>query len=79
MQGETIKKQGIQKYLVRPKSKRTSKRRHSSFYVGQHLHLWVGLQQIYEKTIQELMQISRHRLKDYIRGKRAKLLAMSVF
>ncbi|MFM7438267.1 MAG: IS4 family transposase [Snowella sp.] len=79
LQGETIKKKGIQKYIVRPKSKRTSKRRHSSFYVGQHLHLWVGLQQIYEKTIQELMQISRHRLKNYVVGKRAIELAISVF
>ena len=79
LQGETIKKKGIQKYLVRPKSKRTSKRRHSSFYVGQHLHLWVGLQQIYEKTIQELIQISRHRLKNYVVGKRAIELAISGF
>ena len=79
LQGEMVKKKGIQKYVVRPESKRTSKRRHSSFYVGQHLHLWVGLRQMYEKTIQELMQFSRHRLKDHIRGQRAMELAMSVF
>lgn len=79
LQGEEVKKKGIQKYLVRPKSKRTSKRRHSSFYVGQHLHLWVGLQQIYEEIIQELMQISRHRLRNYVVGKRAIELAISVF
>ena len=68
-----------QKCIVRPKSKRTSKRRHSSFYVGQHLHLWVGLQQIHQKTIQELMQISRHRLRNYVVGKRAIELAISGF
>jgi hypothetical protein len=34
---------------------------------------------MYEKIIQELMQISRHRLRDYIRGQRARSLAMSVF
>jgi hypothetical protein len=79
LQGQMVKRMGTQKYVVRPESKRTSKRRHSSFYVGQHLHLWVGLQQIYEKTIQELMQISRHRLKNYILGQRAIELAMSVF
>lgn len=79
LQGEEVKKKGIQKYLVRPKSKRTSKRRHSSFYVGQHLHLWVGLQQIYEEIIQELMQISRHRSRNYVVGKRAIELAISVF
>jgi hypothetical protein len=79
LQGQMVKGKGIQKYVVRPESKRTSKRRHSSFYVGQHLHLWLGLRQMYEKIIQELRQISRHRLKDYIRGQRARLLAMSVF
>ena len=71
LQGKELKKKGIQKYIVRPKSSRTSKGRHSSFYIGQHLHLWVGLQQMYEKIIEELMQISRHRLKDYIQGGRA--------
>jgi hypothetical protein len=79
LQGQMVKEKGIQKYVVRPESKRTSKRRHSSFYVGQHLHLWLGLRQMYEKIIQELMQISRHRLRDYIRGQRAMELAMSVF
>jgi hypothetical protein len=79
LQGEMVKKKGIQKYVVRPESRRTSKRRHSSFYVGQHLHLWVGLRQMYEKTIQELMQFSRHRLKDHIRGQRVMELAMSIF
>jgi hypothetical protein len=79
LQGQELKKKGIQKYIVRPESKRTSKRRHSSFYVGQHLHLWVGLHQMYEKIIEQLMQLSRHRLKDYIRGRRAIELALSTF
>ena len=79
LQGKEVKKKGIQKYIVRPESSRTSNRRHSSFYVGQHLHLWVGLQQMYEKIIEQLMQISRHRLKDYIRGRRAIELALSTF
>ncbi len=78
LQGKEVKQKGIQKYIdiVKPESRRTSKRRHSSFYVGQHLHLWIGLQQMYEKIIEELMQISRHRLKDYIRGRRAMELAL---
>jgi hypothetical protein len=79
LQGKEVKKKGVQKYIVRPESSRTSKRRHSSFYVSQHLYLWVGLQQMYEKIIEELMQISRHRLKDYIRGRRAMELALSTF
>ena len=79
IQGEIIKKKGVQKYIARPESRRTSKRRHSSFYVGQHLHLWEDLHQIYKKTIEELIQISRHRLKNYVAGKRAIELALSVF
>jgi len=79
IQGKEVKKKGIQKYIVRPESSRTSKRRHSSFYVGQHIFLWVGLQQMYEKIIEQLMQISRHRLKDYIRGRRAMELALATF
>jgi hypothetical protein len=77
LQGKEVKQKGIQKYIVKPESRRTSKRRHSSFYVGQHLHVWIGLQQMYEKIIAELMQISQHRLKDYIRGRRAMELALA--
>lgn len=58
LQGKEVKKKRIQKYIVRLESSRTSKRRHSSFYVDQHLYLWVGLQQMYEKIIEELMQIN---------------------
>jgi hypothetical protein len=79
LQGKEVKKKGIQKYMVRPELSRKNKRRHSSFYVGQHIHLWVGLQQMYNKIIRQLMQISRHRLKDYIRGRRAMELALSTF
>jgi hypothetical protein len=32
---------------------------------------------MFQKNIKELMQISRHRLKDYIKGQRAIELALS--
>jgi hypothetical protein len=34
---------------------------------------------MFQKNIEELMQISRYRLKDYIKGKRAISLALSTF
>lgn len=77
--GKKIKGMGFQKYIVRPESSGSGQRRHSSFYVGQHLHHWVHLHQIFQKNIQELMQIGRHRLADYIRGQRAISLVKSIF
>jgi len=47
------------------------------FYVGQHLYHWLQLHQMFPKNIEELMQISRYRLKDYIKGQRAIELALS--
>jgi hypothetical protein len=79
LQGNQIKRMGIQEYVARPEKKYKGQRRHSSFYVGQHLHNWLQLYQIFQKSIEELMQISRYRLKDYIRGQRAIELALSTF
>lgn len=79
VQGEKIKDMGIQKYVTRPEKRYKGQRRHSSFYVGQHLYYWLQLHQMFQKSVEELMQISRHRLKDYIKGKRAMELALSTF
>lgn len=79
LQGQAIKKMGIQKYVARPETRERRQRRHSSFYVGQHLHHWVQLHQMFQKSIEQLMQISRHRWSDYIKGKRAIQLALSTF
>jgi len=43
-------------------------------YVTNH---WLQLHQMFPKNIEELMQISRYRLKDYIKGQRAIELALS--
>jgi hypothetical protein len=79
LQGQKIKQMGIQKYVARPEQYNNHQRRHSSFYVGQHLHHWLNLQQMFQKNIDELMQINRHRLKDYLKGQRAIQLALSTF
>ncbi|GAL91554.1 mobile element protein [Microcystis aeruginosa NIES-44] len=79
LQGKKIKDMGIQKYVTRPEKRYKGQRRHSSFYVGQHLYHWLQLHQMFPKNIEELMQISRYRLKDYIKGQRAISLALSTF
>ena len=79
MQGKKIKDMGIQKYVTRPEKRYKGQRRHSSFYVGQHLYHWLQLNQMFQKNIEELMQISRYRLKDCIKRQRAILLALSTF
>ncbi|WP_341853571.1 hypothetical protein VQZ30_15955 [Microcystis aeruginosa 1339] len=79
LQGKKIKDMGIQKYVTRPEKRYKGQRRHSSFYVGQHLYHWLQLHQMFPKNIEELMQISRYWLKDYIKGQRAISLALSTF
>jgi Transposase DDE domain len=79
LKGQTIKKMGIQKYVARPETRERGQRRHSSFYVGQHLHQWLELHQMFKKSIEQLMLFSRHRLPDYIKGQRAIQLALSTF
>lgn len=79
LQGQKIKNMGIQKYVTRPEKKGSAQRRHSSFYVGQHLHHWLHLYQMFQKSVERLMHISRHRLSDYIRGQQAISLAISIF
>jgi hypothetical protein len=78
-QGKEIKNMGIQKYVARPERKYRGQRRHSSFYVGQHLYYWLNLHQMLKETIEEILQISRHRLKAHLKGKRAIKLALSTF
>ena len=79
LQGKKIKDMGIQKYVTRPEKRYKGQRRHSSFYVVQHLYYWLQLHQMFQKNIEELRQISRYRLKDYIKGQRAISLALSTF
>ena len=79
IQGKQIKRMGIQKYVARPETRMKGQRRHSSFYVGQHLHHWLQLQQLCQKTVGELLQINRRWLNHYKKGQRAIELALSTF
>lgn len=79
IQGKQIKRMGIQKYVARPETKMKGQRRHSSFYVGQHLHHWLRLQQLCQETVGELLQINSRWLNHYKKGQRAIELALSTF
>lgn len=79
LQGKKIKAMGIQKYVVRPENAHQAQRRHSSFYVGQHLYNWLRLHQLCQKTLSELLQINRRWILHYKKGQRAIELALSTF
>jgi hypothetical protein len=79
LQGQIIKRMGIQKYVARPETKVKEQRRHSSFYIGQHLFNWLRLQQLCQKIVDELLQINRRWLPHYQKGQRAIELALSTF
>ncbi len=79
LQGQKIKRMGIQKYVARPENAHQAQRKHSSFYVGQHLHNWLRLQQLCQKTLSELLQINRRWIFHYKKGQRAVELALSTF
>ncbi len=79
LQGQKIKRMGIQKYIARPETKSKGQRRHSSFYIGQHLPNWLRLQQLCQETLNELLQINRRWLHHYKKGQRAIELALSTF
>ncbi|WP_293030518.1 MULTISPECIES: hypothetical protein [unclassified Moorena] len=77
--GQNIKSIGIQKYVARPETSSNSQRRHSSFYIGQHLHNWLHLQQLCQQNLSELLQINRRWILHYNQGQRAIELALSSF
>ena len=64
-QGQRVKRMGIQKYVARPEGNAKGQRRHSSFYIGQHLYNWLRLEQICQEFIDELLQINRRWCKFY--------------
>lgn len=79
LQGRKIKRMAIQEYVARPESKVNAQRRHSCFYIGQHLYNWLRLQQFCRETVAELLQINRRWCNHYKKGQRAMELALSTF
>jgi|GEM_PF-5334292 len=46
LKGQQVKGMGVQKYVVRPEPQSVNQRRHSAFYVGQQLPMWLQLPQL---------------------------------
>ncbi|MBD2503963.1 IS4 family transposase [Anabaena azotica] len=78
IQGQNIKRKGIQKYIARLKEYGRTERRHSSFYIGLYGQNWVNFQDICRDMVVELMRLNRNKGKYYQQGLRAMKLIESV-
>jgi hypothetical protein len=79
LQGDKIKKMGIQKYVgILTESRRTVSR-HSSFWIGLYGQNWVIGMEFLQGVVTELMKIRPNKLPFFQRGIRAISLIMSAF
>jgi hypothetical protein len=79
LQGQKIKRMGIQKYVGRLTEAQRSQRRHSSFWIGLYGQSWVVGMEFCQDIIAELMRIRRNKLPFFQRGMRAMSLILSSF
>jgi hypothetical protein len=79
IQGQQIKRKGIQKYVARVKEYGRLERRHSSFYVGLYGQTWVNFKDVCIELVNELMRLNRNKRKYYQEGLRAMKLIESTF
>jgi hypothetical protein len=79
LQGQKIKRMGIQKYVGRLTEYGRSIRRHSSFWIGLYGQCWVVGMEFCQDIIIELMRIRRNKLPFFQRGMRAMSLILSMF
>lgn len=79
IQGQEIKRKGIQKYVARIKEYGRLERRHSSFYIGLYGQTWVNFKDSCVELIAELMKINRNKWKYYQQGLRAMELIEAMF
>ncbi len=77
IQGQEIKRKGIQKYVGRIKEYGRIERRHSSFYIGLYGQTWVHFRQTCMNLVTELMKLHRNKHKYYQQGLRAMMLILS--
>ncbi|BAZ37324.1 transposase [Calothrix sp. NIES-4101] len=77
IQGQEIKRKGIQKYVGRVKEYGRTQRRHSSFYIGLYGNNWVNFMEPCIELVTELMKFNINKRKYYQRGLRAMRLILS--
>ncbi len=78
LNGQKIKKMGVQKYIGRVKEYGRLVRRHSSFYIGLYSQDWINCIKPCWDIVVELMKLNRNKLEYYLRGLRAMKLILSV-
>ncbi|CAD5984179.1 Transposase (plasmid) [Planktothrix agardhii] len=78
IQGQQIKRKGIQKYIARIKEYGRIERRHSSFYIGLYGQTWVNFKDVCMDLVTKLMKLNRNKCKYYQQGLRAMRLIESV-
>jgi len=76
LQGQEIKRKGIQKYIGRVKEYGRIERRHSSFYIGLNGHNWINFMEPCMNLVTELMKLNPNKQKYYQRGLRAMKLVL---
>lgn len=79
IQGQQIKRKGIQSYVARVKEYSRLERRHSSFYVGLYGQNWVTFKDDCIELIIRLIRLNRNKQKYYQKGIRAMKLIESTF
>jgi hypothetical protein len=79
LQGQKIKRMGIQKYIGRLTESKRSQRRHSSFWIGLYGQSWVIGMEFCQDIVNELMAIRRNKLPFFQRGLRAMSLILRIF
>ena len=79
IQGQQIKRKGVQKYVARIKEYGRLERRHSSFYVGLYGQNWVTFKDDFIELVAKIMKLNRNKQKYYQKGIRAMKLIESTF
>ena len=77
LQGQSFKRQNLQRYIARPESITSAQKRHSAFRVGLSAYRWAALNDVVMmQLVTSLLKLSRNKLPEYQRGMRAMSLVL---
>ena len=79
IQGQEIKRKGIQKYVARVKEYSRLERRHSSFYIGLYGYNWVDFKDTCINLVVTLIRLNPNKREYYKKGINAMKLIESTF
>ncbi len=78
LKGKLIKHLGFQKYISRLKEVKRQSRRHSNFWIGMYGDLWIIAWEFLVETIQNIININRHKLPSYQKGLRVMSILQNI-